>query len=95
MIYFNVKEVADHLVKKGYVYTLRHSNFNESEIAKLYNGKVVYVKLSLVDNVTASNQLTNYVADSGFKDVSSWYNLAMKLHKQKQTLYLYKAEIEK
>jgi hypothetical protein len=74
VIWFNVREAREYLLRKGHVYTLRPKMRREGRDVLMFGrfGKrgVVYVKF--VKEVKSDSELEDYVRESGFGSVGEW-----------------------
>lgn len=107
IIFFNVSEARSHLFKHGLVFTLRlkrsigktaavvGSYYNHISIARV-NVELVFRRHALRKGLSSgqvSRNLNPYVASSGFTDVESWIQAAVKHYKTPSPLYLFKVTL--
>ena len=97
MIFFNVKEVKDFLLKNGEVYTTRKpSRKTGIDIAvegSYTRPKILgLVDIKFVELITQPEQLTLYVNRSGLHSPFVWFEKAQELHKLK-TLGLFHVKL--
>ena len=85
-IWFNVKEARKHLLRRGFVYTLRPRRRRTGRDVLLYGDyrKKGTVFVEFVKEVTDDRELAKYVGFSGFRSVEEWRS------KAKGGRYLYK-----
>jgi len=102
MIFFNVDEVRDYLLKTGKVYTLRHKRKEGQDEAVKGNFPnhirvaTVMITRILKEEVIDPEQLTPYITHSGLYKTEEellttakrWFTLAKELHKN-EPLQLY------
>ena len=106
MIFFNINEVREYLLKTGTVYTLRRKRREGRDEAvkgdlKLWTRiATVMVTRILKEEVTSPQQLLPYVEKSGLHNPQKrlllsaieWYDRAKQLHKQ-EPIFLYAVSI--
>jgi len=85
VIWFNVKETREYLLKNGRVYTLRPKIRREGKEILSYNGfgKKGLVYVSFVKEIENLRELEEFVEDSGFESVAKW------IEKAKESRFLY------
>ena len=96
-ITFNVIEARNHLLLKGFVYTLRTWNNYPSICNARYRinnkwidiGRVKVTKI--LDEVSHADQLMNYYFGSGFDSPWKWWNAGLIVHGNNKFV-LYKVE---
>jgi len=92
MIFFNVNNVKNCLIKNGEVYTLRKKRRDGLDIAVTGNrykwNKLGKVDIIFVKEIKSFVDLIDYLPLSGMPHAKYWYKLASKLHKSKD-LFLY------
>ena len=96
IIWFNVKEAYEYLMKYGEVYTLRdHPKYQGNAMLKsslegkpFYKGmvNVEFVLLIALDVPMSKASLSRYVGKSGFKTVDEWLS---KVTPKAKELYMY------
>ncbi|MBA7663393.1 hypothetical protein ES703_71433 [subsurface metagenome] len=91
MIFFNIEEARDQLLKTGIVYTLRPKPRREgTDLAVngsyFKNNKIGKVAIKYMGSTSELN-LENYRSKSGFERLSDWLRAA------KGSLYLYEVKI--
>jgi len=74
VIWFNVKEARDYLLKHGLVYTLRPKKRREGKDILCYGGLgkkgVVYVEF--IKEIADDGELEEYVKSSGLESAREW-----------------------
>lgn len=97
MIFFNVKEAREHLLKHGFVYTLR-SKMRRTGTDIAVQGsykkhkKLGKVTIEYIGEISYIHQVNPYSQWSGFSSAKEWFDGASRIHKGKLPLYLYKVE---
>ena len=96
-IRFNVAPVRHYLFVNDHVYTLREWNAYPKTCIAVYDSKngqlntIGKVSVTKITEVDQANTLIPYVNESGFTDISEWWNTACGIHKTSNfTLYLVK-----
>ncbi len=90
VIWFNVKEAREFLLKNGYVYTLRpKKRKREGREVLMYGsfGKKGLVSVSFINEITDDDQLEQFVSCSGFNSVKEWTSAAG------QSRFLYRVDL--
>ena len=88
MIFFNVKEVKNFLLKNGEVYTTRKPS-RKIGVDIAVEGSYTHPKIlglvdiKFVELITSPEQLTPYVDKSGISSIFLWFEKAQELHKLK------------
>jgi len=97
MIFFNVEEARNFLVKNGFVYTLRRHRKHLGSNLAVYGGYYKWEKLGacnieFIKDVSWMGDLTaEDVENSGFETVTDWWKVAMKFYQGSAfSLALYK-----
>lgn len=89
VIWFNVEEAREYLLKRGHIYTLRPKRRRERKEVLMFGkfGKrgVVYVRF--IKEVKSDSELEGYVGESGFKSVTEWRR------KARRSRFLYLVEL--
>jgi hypothetical protein len=85
VIWFNVPEAREYLLKHGEVYTLRRKERREGKEVLMYGGfgKKGEVNVKFVREILDWNELNRYVDKSGFRTVDEW------IRKAKGSRFLY------
>jgi len=85
-IWVNVKEARDHLLEKGFVYMLRPIRQRKGRDMLSWNGpgKKGMGTIKLVKEIEATDELEEFVKESGFSSVADW------LEKAKESRFLYR-----
>lgn len=99
MIFFNVQQVREFLLKNGFVYTLRKSRRIGNDLA-VYGSyykqtKIGKCKIQLEATYPIGSEIdlsSEHVKYSSFKSAEEWFNLAKKLCKG-ELPYLYKVTL--
>ena len=80
VIWFNVREAREHLLKRGHVYTLRPKRRREGKDVLMFGkfGKRGTVYVKFVKEVKDDSELEEYVGESGFGSVGEWRKKAGK-----------------
>jgi hypothetical protein len=80
VIWFNVREAREHLLRNGHVYTLRPKRRREGKDVLMFGrfGKRGTIYVRFVKEVKSDSELQNYVGESGFKSVEEWRRKAGK-----------------
>lgn len=79
VIWFNVKEAREFLLKNGYVYTLRPKKRKRvGREVLMYGsfGKKGMVMVGFIKKITRNRELEEYVKCSGFRSVIEWRSVA-------------------
>lgn len=107
IIFFNVPEARSHLLKHGLVFTLRKKRSTgktTAVVGSLYNHiSIARVLVELVAPIPAVDEsypfgqvvknLSPYISQSGFSDLKSWFERAVKHYKKPVSLYLFKVTL--
>ena len=97
VIYFNIDEARNELLKNSIVYTIRHERSTGQAVAR----KGSYYKFEVLGNVTVKRvlrlnktaieiQLCEYVPRSGFNTVQEWIK---NIKEWRNRMFLYKVEV--
>ena len=99
MIFFNVKATRDYLLEHGFVYTLR-GNLRRTGTDTAIQGsylkkhkKLGKVTIEYIGKVNYPHHLHPWYAHSGFSSPKEWLDEAIRLHKGKFPLYLYRVDM--
>ena len=97
MIFFNIKQVKDFLLKNGEVYTTRKPS-RKTGVDLAVEGSYTHPKIlglvdiKFVELITQPEQLALYVNKSGLQSPFVWFEKAQELHKLK-TLGLFHVKL--
>jgi len=81
MIFFNVPEARDHLMKNGLVYTLRKAS-RSTGVTRAVVGNytkhttLCQVHIGKMKTVSHPDELLPFLSSSGFEDVKVWWSKA-------------------
>ncbi|GAJ05155.1 unnamed protein product, partial [marine sediment metagenome] len=80
-IFFNVPEAREHLIKKGFVYTLRPKLRRTGKDIAYYGSyykkeKIADVEVEFIKEIITPSDLKPYLSGSGFKGVEDWWRAA-------------------
>jgi len=100
VIFFNVKEVREFLIKNGLVYTLRKKRFRVGNDTAVYGSRFkqkkigkVFIELIPIGKITNSETLVVFFDYSGLNSsASSWFELGKQL--SGDNLYLYRVTMK-
>ena len=81
LIFFNVPQAREYLLRRGFVYTLRPKMRKTGRDVAAYGSyyehqRIGHVWVDFVKEVKDKGELRGYVADSGFKSVEDWWRAA-------------------
>ena len=95
-IYFNVEQAREHLLKNGFVYTLRQERKAGREQVRKSKNKgwfpfeiLGFADVTFVKKIENPYDLKDYFTQSGFKTIDNWITEA------KDSRFLYKVEMIK
>jgi len=96
VIFFNSKGPREHLLKHGFVYTLRYPRREgkakavKGSFKRRYVEFLCYVYIKFVKKIESPEELESYVENSGFKTVREWVDEVKKYYGSFSARYLYR-----